>query len=84
LERKPPEDPPCENCRVELQEENQEAAQIYMITRNQLIVGPQGIIDINHLAIHANMELYEVKDRKRCFEKVVTLFHELRKEQNEN
>ena len=72
-ERNPPEEPPCEICRVEFLPENEEALKIFRIVRNQLIVGPASVIDINHLAIHAAMDLYKVKNRKQCFEKVLHL-----------
>jgi hypothetical protein len=68
-----PEEPPCETCRAELLEENEEAAQIFSITRSQLIMGFDRPIDINHTAIHSAMDLYGIKNRKECFEKVLTL-----------
>lgn len=71
--RQPPEMPPCENCFVELLEENQDAAMIYTITRNQLIMGFNGPISISHSAIHAAMELYDIGNRKECFTKVLYL-----------
>lgn len=52
-------------------EENVDAAQIYVICRNQLIMSMNGPIDINHLAIHEAMRLYGVENRRECFEKVV-------------
>jgi thymidine phosphorylase len=47
---------------------------IYMICQNQLIMSPLGgAVDINHLAVHEAMRLYRIKDKQRCFEKVLTL-----------
>ena len=70
-ERNPPEDPPCETCFVELLPANDEAARIFLLVRHQLIMGPMSPIDINHLAIHAAMDLYKVQDRRKCFEAVL-------------
>ncbi len=36
-------------------------------------MGPNGPIDINHLAIYAAMDLYGVTDRRECFMKVLHL-----------
>lgn len=41
-------------------------------------MGFDGPIDINHLAIHSAMDLYQVRNRQRCFEKVVKLWWVLR------
>lgn len=60
--------------------QNREAGKIYLMTRNQIIVGFDKVIDLNHLAVHAAMDLYEVKNKKECFEKVLWLFQEMRKD----
>jgi hypothetical protein len=72
-ERNPPEEPPCEDCRVDLQKENEDAVRIFFMTQSQFIMGPNGPVDINHLAVHAAMELYEIKNRRDCFKKVIRL-----------
>jgi len=72
-ERNPPEEPPCEICYVELWSENEEAIRIFTVVRNQFIMGPTSAIDINHLAIYGAMDLYKVKNRRQCFEKVLRL-----------
>lgn len=54
-------------------EENADAVQIYLVCQNQLIMSMSGPVDINHLAIHAAMRLYRIKDRRTCFEKVIKL-----------
>jgi hypothetical protein len=43
------------------------------MVQNQFIFGPGGPVDINHLAIHAAMDLFEIKNRQQCFEKVLRL-----------
>jgi hypothetical protein len=54
--------------------ENEDAERIYFMVRGQVIISPMGnTIAINQLAIHAAMDLYEVFDRRDCFEKVLKL-----------
>jgi len=56
--------------------ENEDAIKIYLLTRQQLIMGNNGPIDINHQAIHEAMSLYEIRDKQQCFEKVLFLSQE--------
>jgi len=63
----------CLQCLPPLMEENQDAAEIYFLVQNQLIMGLRGPIDINHLAIHEAMKLYRIRERRDCFEKVLRL-----------
>ncbi len=63
----------CIKCLPMLIDENQDAARIYFLVQNQLIMGSTGPVDINQLAIHEAMKLYRIKDRKECFEKVLIL-----------
>ncbi len=63
----------CSVCLPPLMPENEDATQIFSITQNQLIMGPGGPIDINQTAIHEAMKLYQVQNRRECFEKVLTL-----------
>jgi len=46
---------------------------IYFLTQRQLIFGPKGPVDINHLAVHEAMKLYQIDNRQECFEKVIRL-----------
>ena len=73
-DRIPPGEPPCVTCKELPKEENEDALRIFFMVRNQIIVGPQGPIEINHMAIHAAMELYQIQKRQECFEKVVALW----------
>lgn len=69
-------EPACDECMpVELNPENVEPFQIYQICRNQLITaGMSGVpIDINIPAIMAVMDVYQVKNKKACFEKVLKM-----------
>lgn len=66
----------CAECLPPLKEENRDAVEIYLVTRNQVVwTGGMGSspTDVNHLAVHEAMRLYGVKDRRRCFEKVLRL-----------
>lgn len=72
-ERTPPGEPPCITCREVPEEENENALEIFFLVRNQLIMGPGGPVDLNHLAIHAAMDLYQIRNRRECFEKVLKL-----------
>ena len=83
-ERIPPEAPPCETCRVLLQEENEEAAAVYMATRGQVITrGVDGVVtDISIPAICDVMDRYPggIKDQWRCMSMVIKTFHSFLKE----
>ena len=72
-ERNPPGEPPCEACWVETDPKNIDALKIFNIVRNQFIMGTGGPIDINQIAIHSAMELYGIKNRQKCFIKVLQL-----------
>lgn len=71
--RTPPGEPPCTTCRESPEEENEDALKIFFLVRNQLIMASNDPIDINHLAVHAAMDLYQVQNRRECFEKVINL-----------
>lgn len=77
--RTPPGTPPCGQCRVELMEENAEAAGIYMLTRRQVVtVGMGEIVDISIPAVKIAMDLHGVRDQKACLNRVRRLFHHFR------
>ena len=63
----------CIKCLPPLMAENHDAAWIYLIVQNQLILGPQGPIAVNQMAIHEAMQLYEIENKLDCFEKVLKL-----------
>jgi len=63
--------------------ENLDAWKIYTICSGQLIVGPGGPVDLDHNAIHRAMELYNIKDRKTCFEQVTKLGRYIISQQHE-
>jgi hypothetical protein len=76
--RIPPEEPPCEGCRVELREENEDAARTFQMVRGQVLTRWNGerdvVMDLNHLAIWAAIDAYGIQDRIGTFEKVMALF----------
>ena len=60
-------------------EENKDAARIYMKVRRQTLNywnGERDIpVDLNHLAVWAMIDAYEIKNRLDTFEKVIRTFH---------
>lgn len=73
--RNPPEEPPCETCRVELLEENAEAAKIYLTVQGQVRTVGDTVIDLDHLALWQAIDRYEVKKPLRVFELINRTFH---------
>ena len=71
--RNPPERPPCETCRVDPIEENQDAINIFFMVRDQYIMADGGPVSINHVAIHEAIRLLRIKDKLKCFNKVCRL-----------
>jgi len=72
-ERNPPTEPPCEICSVDLAEENRDAVRIFSIVRNQYIMGMNGPISINHLAVWKAIEKYGIQKERETFEKIIRL-----------
>ena len=63
------------DCIPFLMENNQEAISVYSMVTNQIIVTGMGnVIDIDFKAIDFIMNLYDIQNKKICFEKVVLLF----------
>ena len=74
--RKPPQDPPCFQCRPPLMEENEDASNVYQLTRLQFVTAGMGQpIDIDIKAVKIAMDLFEVKNQLDCIDKVRYLFH---------
>ena len=72
-ERNPPEQPPCSECRTDPFPENKDALKIFFIVRYQFIMGSNGPIDINHLAIDSAIEREGIRDRRDCFSRMLIL-----------
>jgi hypothetical protein len=54
-----------------------------MSTRGQVIAVHNVVVDINHMAIEAAMERNNIRDRKKCFDRVCRVFHHFLKERQE-
>ncbi len=72
-DRTPPEKPPCYTCEPEFFEENAEAVKLFYLVKNQYIILESGPIDIMHEPIHSVMNLYEVRNKRECFEKILIM-----------
>lgn len=73
--RNPPEEPPCDTCRVDLLEENAEAAKIYLTVQGQVRTVGDTVIDLDHVALWQAIDRYEVKKPLRVFELINRTFH---------
>jgi hypothetical protein len=68
---------------VQLVSENEDAAQVYMMTRRQYKTAEQGrVVDIDIPAVKIAMDLFGVVDQKACLVKVrKAFFHFLERNQ---
>ena len=87
-ERNPPTIPPCITCRIPLRPENEDAGRIFQIVRGQVLTRFNGkvdvVVDLNHGAVWAAIDAYEIKDRTGTFEKVMRAFHQIEAERRAN
>lgn len=75
----PPREPACDNCKPVLLSGNQEAVDVYLMSRGQVITAGMGsVVDISFPAVKVAMDLLGVKDQLGCFKKVHHLFHEFK------
>ena len=75
----PPQEPPCGDCRPELLPGNEDAVNVYLLTRNQVVmIGMETVADISIPAVKIMMDLLEVMDQRDCMMKVRHLFHEFK------
>ena len=82
--RNPPQDPPCYQCRVELAEENEEVARVFMLTRRQVVTSGMGQpIDISIPAVKIAMDLLGVENQLVCLNRVRNLFHRMAEKTDE-
>ncbi len=59
-------EPNCLECLPPLLPENEDTAKVYQMAQNQLIMGPNGPVDVNIDAIELAMDHYMIQDRRRC------------------
>lgn len=69
--RKPPEEPPCDTCRVDILPENADALKVYLLTRSQYIMSFNGPVDINHIAVWEVIDRYNIVKPVETFERVI-------------
>lgn len=82
--RTPPQDPPCRQCKVELLDENEDAARVYMLTRGQVVTAGMGkAIDISIPAVKIAMDLYGVTHQLECLNKVRRAFYRMLEKSDE-
>lgn len=75
--RKPPQEPPCDVCRTDLDPVNEDAGMVFMLTRGQIIPGYEGRpVDINIVAVRAVMDIYGIENQQDCLNKVLLLFRD--------
>jgi hypothetical protein len=69
---------------VVLLEENEEAADVYMMCRGQVLTADIGqnrrIVTLSVPAVKATMDAYKVKDQKTVLGKVMKLWHAIREQ----
>ena len=67
--------------------ENEDAARVYFKTRGQVILafnGERNIpVDLNQLAVWAWIDAYGIKDRVGTMERVIRVWHEIRKNEED-
>jgi hypothetical protein len=74
----------CIICIPNQMEENVDAEKIYAIVQDQVLLGFGGPVALNQIAIHMAMDLYGIKDRVGCFEKVLAVGRHFIKKYNQS
>ena len=76
----------CLECRVDLLPENFEAARLYQLCRRQIRTFHNGQsdkeLDLDFTAVKTVMDLYEVKDQRRCFDLITRTYYHFLEERN--
>lgn len=76
-------EPPCEGCenaRPFLLPGNEDAWELFCLCSSQLIVGMNGAIGINYMAIYKVAETFGIEVTPAVFNKIRTLEKQMRKE----
>lgn len=66
--------PPCAECIPVLFATNRVALQVWGAVKDQVIVGFNGVISINHLAVWTYMDRFSISCQRNVFEKVMFIF----------
>ena len=79
--------PKCEGCKVDLDYQNRDAAEVYMASRQQYVTRSRGmegdvVIDIRNSEIESAMRMKGVSDQWTCLGKVRRVFHHFLAERN--
>ena len=86
-ERNPPQEPPCDICKVELMDKNKAAESVYYLTRRQYVTADQGqVVDISVPAVKIVMGWLKIPPEKEleCFLKVKSVFNAVESERRKN
>ncbi len=68
-------EPPCDTCRVELAEGNEEAAEVYMMVRGQIISLGERVVDLSIPAVQIILDQLKIKDQRETMAKIFRTFH---------
>lgn len=75
---------PCDTCRPAVNPHNQDAWRIFQIVQTQVVTAGMGdVIGVDFNALNFVMELYDIDNRRECFEKVNVLFNEFHRNRRE-
>lgn len=67
-------EPNCAECMPEVMEGNKEVIDVYTRVRGQHIMGMNGPVDINVVAIKTVMDLIGIENQRYIFEKVYSIY----------
>jgi len=83
-ERTPPQIPNCEDCpdkQISLLPENVEVGRLFNLVRWQTIVtelkDDKRVVDLNLIAVNTLMDIFQVKNKRKCFLRIINLFHKV-------
>ena len=71
--RKPPEEPPCGECQVVPEPENEKALRIFFMVKDQYIMSSGGPVAHNQVPIYEALRMFKVENQERCLNQVVKL-----------
>ncbi len=70
-----PPETPCETCRVELMEGNEDAAEVYMLTRGQIISLGEQVVDLSIPAVPIILDQFKIENQRETMAKIFRTFH---------
>ena len=79
---------PCRACAVILEEVNVDAVKVFLAVRHHVVLHEvdkdKAYLDLDIKAVRDAMEIYQVKDQEKCYERVRGLFFQMGKEPMNN